>query len=253
MAKLELRFGVRDGDRCASTWKVWTETAARQTEVYLVCRALNGELKASMHENGGWHVAHSKKYFENEAKGVIPWVTDRFTDRWTRPEMIAPGATFAFQIVTPWWSVTSPVKPADEKKVIPIPTAPQGSVTLISVFLTAPGVPPPPWSREVGTLPLRNGEAVLVVYWTADASNLSKPPEGRAAFYRGKGPEDVLKAGDLRMLGFGTAPNGARVIFDYAVLSQHLIQAPPSLQLRVATAPGTTSQPGPQQPSGPKG
>ncbi len=215
MAQRAIRFCVCDGDRRASTWKLWTETAARQTEVYLVCRALRGELKVSLHEKGGWHVAHTKEYFENEVKGVIPWAEDRYTDRWQRPPSIAPGVTFAFQIVTPWWAVTSPVKPGDET-IVSIPKAPPGKVTLISFFLTGQGVTPP-LGEEFGSLPLSSGEVGVLTRSVADATNLSKPPLGRGAFYRGRGPEDVLHSGDLRMLGFGTAPNGARAIFDFAV------------------------------------
>jgi hypothetical protein len=182
-----------------------------------------------MHEVGGWHVAHSKQYFENEARGLIPWASSRYEDRWTRPAMIAPGLTFAFQIVTPWWSVTSPIKAADKTKVTWIPNAPDGRVTLISVFLAAGSIPVP-WGQNVGALKLRNGETARVVYWIADASVLSPFPKGVAAFYRGKGPTDISNAGDLRLLGIATAFHGARAIFDYSVRSDNLILMPPSVQ-----------------------
>lgn len=58
MAKRSLRFGIHDGfTRRAATWKVWTETANGNSDVYLACRALGGSLKASLHQSGSWHIA----------------------------------------------------------------------------------------------------------------------------------------------------------------------------------------------------
>ena len=60
----ELRFAVRavSGHR-AATWKVWT-LGGEKNDVYVACRGLGGQLKASLHQSGQWHVSFTKQFFE---------------------------------------------------------------------------------------------------------------------------------------------------------------------------------------------
>jgi hypothetical protein len=97
-----IRFGVRalSGHR-AATWKIWSPGAPKN-DVYLACRALNGELKASLHESGRWHVSYSKGFYKSgfEESSVKP--PSRFTEIWPRPGDIAPGMILAFRVIVPW-------------------------------------------------------------------------------------------------------------------------------------------------------
>lgn len=102
MAQRSLRFSIRDGDRRAATWKVWTEAGTGHSDVYLVCRALGGVLKTSLHESGNWHVSFSQEAFEDRVEGAIPSLSTRFVEKWARPSGLAPGVTLAYRIVTPW-------------------------------------------------------------------------------------------------------------------------------------------------------
>ena len=78
-----IKFGISDGKGYrAATWKVVSNST--KSDVYLVCRKLQKNLKVSLHETGNWHMAYTKEtgFFENSVKGVIPNQQDRFLDKW---------------------------------------------------------------------------------------------------------------------------------------------------------------------------
>ena len=78
MRQPSLRFGISDcHDRRGATWKLWTETARGESDVYLTCRALAGTLKVSMHHSGQWHHAYSLRIFKERVDGVIGEQRDR--------------------------------------------------------------------------------------------------------------------------------------------------------------------------------
>lgn len=132
MAQRSLRFGIgaADGPR-AATWKLWTETARGNSDVYLACRSLGGFLKASLHQSGTWHVAYSKQAFEESVQGVAPYPKDRFIEKWPKPAEIGPGVTLAFRIVTPFSAVTEADRGLDNSGVMWLPNAPEGKATEI--------------------------------------------------------------------------------------------------------------------------
>ncbi len=100
MQELAIRFGVSDGNgNRSATWKVWTPTG--KSDVYLACRALGGQLKASLHESGNWHIAYSEKTYTESVENIVPTQKGRFMSLWDRPKAIAPGVTLAYRIVTP--------------------------------------------------------------------------------------------------------------------------------------------------------
>lgn len=119
MPEIALRFGVTNGAGLrGATWKLWTVTTDGKFDVYLVCRALGSALKASLHQSGQWHIAYTEKAFENQVRGAIAQHDRRFIETWPRPAEIAPGLTLAYLIVTPSEAVTSPLDPAQDKKII---------------------------------------------------------------------------------------------------------------------------------------
>jgi hypothetical protein len=65
VAGKSIRFGFQalSGHRAAN-WKVWTPVGHKH-DVYLACRALKGELKASLHQSGNWHIAFSNEFYED--------------------------------------------------------------------------------------------------------------------------------------------------------------------------------------------
>jgi len=224
MAQRALRFGITDGTgHRAATWKLWTETGKKRSEVYLTSRSLGGTLKASLHESGNWHIAYSQKTFERDVKGAIPKQKDRFITKWPRPNEIASGITLAFRIVTPWSAITNLIEESKTKNVIWLPNAPKPKATKIDIIFTQPKVLVSGWPGRrsmgtalIGSMPLESGEIVWAVYWIIDMLDLSKLGEGIGRFFQGKSRDD-LRINGLRALIIGTEPDCSRVIYDCAV------------------------------------
>lgn len=227
MVQRSLRFGIQDGKgNRASTWKLWTETGGGNSELYLANRSLGGTLKASFHQSGKWHIAYSKKTFEEKVKGAIPKFTDRFIEKWPRPKEIAPGITLAYRIITPHTSVTTSTSLGSYKKVIWIPNSSESKATEIDILITAKGTTGTDWPGKnsmgtslIGSFHLNNGDRVWAVYREIDPPDLSKIGNGEGRFFKGKSKED-LKNENLRAMVFDSEADGSRVIYDYAVKLQ---------------------------------
>lgn len=222
MAEQSIRFGISDGRLRAATWKLFTPS--KEPEVYLACRELNGELKASLHKSGQWHVAYSPKFFTEKVLSVDS-TQKRFVQRWSRPAPLINGIILAYRIVTPYSSVTSAIGPAD-KRVAWIPNCPAGKATEIGIFIAASSVNVSTgWpgkdsmrSELVGSSKLPSGHSVCVVYWIIDMPDFSHalPPEAVGRFFQGKTRSD-LKSAHLRAIAFGEHSDGSRVMYDIAV------------------------------------
>jgi hypothetical protein len=167
------------------------------------------------------HIA--QRAFEENVKGAIPKFEDRYIEKWPRPSDIAPGMTLAFRIVTPWLAVTTPVKGAKFKEVTWLPNAPEPKATEIDIFITKPTTQVTGWPGRrsmgtslIGSFPLENGETVWAVYWFVDVPDFSSLGRGTGRFFKGRNEKD-LKGEGLRLLVFGTQPDGSRVVYDCAV------------------------------------
>ncbi len=224
MTQRALRFGIHDGaGRRAATWKLWTEAAGGKSEVYLACRSLGGTLKTSLHESGKWHIAYSQRAFEERVKGAIPQFEDRYIEKWPRPSELAPGITLAFRIVTPWSAVTNLIEGSNSQGVTWLPNAPEPKATEIDILMTKPTAPVTGWPGNpsmgtslIGSIPLENGETVWAVYWVVDMPDFTSLGKGTGRFYKGRSEKDLDSEG-LRALGFGTGPDGSRVMYDWPV------------------------------------
>jgi hypothetical protein len=221
MPQRVLRFGVRDdaGHR-AATWKLWTETSGRRSEIYLACREL-GTLKTSFHESGAWHVAYSKAFFEGDVMDTGPR-QDRFLEKWPRPTEIAPGLTLAFRIVTSPYAVTTDIEAASPKDIIWLPKASGSQSTSIAILISKLSTSTDGWPGQrsmgtslIGSIPLMNGETVWAVYVFEPMVDLGNKA-ARMHFYKGKSRKDLDSDG-LRALVFGDCPDGSRVILDLTV------------------------------------
>jgi len=111
--------------------------------------------------------------------------------------------------------------PRDSETINWIDCAPPGKVTEINVLLSpraAPGYDVWPGMRSmntrlVGRFDLDGGATVWVVYHEPDAPDIQQGGPGSGSFFRGKGPSDATGNG-LRMIAFGDAPDGSRVMFE---------------------------------------
>lgn len=220
-----LRFGVRavSGHR-AATWKVWAADTLKH-DVYLACRSLGGELKASLHQSGTWHVSFSKGFYETGFADAATRPASRFTDTWPRPNEIAPGVTLAFRIVVPWFSTT--VEGKDEvQEIVWVAPASEGYAIEFAVLITSPTCVVSGWpakrsmnSQFVGSLALASGETVWVVHTTRPIE-IPPPTRGTAQFFKGASPSSLKEPG-LRGVSFGEEPDGSRVMYDVPILAKY--------------------------------
>lgn len=216
-----LRFGISDGALRAATWKLWTPS--KKVDVYLACRALHGELKASLHTSGKWHVGYTGQFYQEKvASSGGQGPKNRFVQEWSRPRPLSSGITLAYRILTPYSAVSSPIG-AKDAVVTWLPNCPPGKATEIDIFLIPAYKHVTGWpgkntmgARLVGCYALPNGDSVWVVYWVTDMPDLSGTSRGRGRFYTGKTTRD-LDFNQLRLIAFSHhEQDGSRVIYDLA-------------------------------------
>ena len=216
----KLIFGVRAiSGRCAATWRVWNN-GGYENDVYVACRALGGELKASLHQSGQWHISYSKRFYTAgfQAAHRPP---SRFPDTWSRPQAVRPGFTVAHRIVVPWYAATS--RPQGElQDVFWVPPAPEGQATEFTILFTGKQAPPGEWpgsrsmkSGLVGSFPLPSGELVWVV-WTVQPFALPQNLDAAPMYFKGKRRSSLL-FGNLRAIAFAHHSDGSRVMYDFPV------------------------------------
>jgi hypothetical protein len=220
-----VRFGVTDGKgHRSATWKCWTYVGASKSDVYLACRELRGELKASFHESGSWHIAYSNNFFRNGFEESSK-PESRFTQQWPRPPEIAKGITLAFRIVIPWSATKTPITSRDSGvKWIPTPEA--GKAIETDIFITSKTVQCTDWPGKnsmrtelVGSFPLESGETMWLVYHVISCPQ-PRPLHGSPKYFKGKSKSDLGGSG-LRMLAWGDEPDGSRTLYDLPVDIQH--------------------------------
>jgi len=225
MAQKSIRIGVGSNESLHSaTWKLWTETSGGHSEIYLACRALGGELKASMHQSGNWHVAFSESTYKDKVEGTVPSLTSRFAEKWPQPSEIAEGVTLAFRIVTPETAVSSNSEVKNANKIKWVPPPPKAKAIEIYILITTPHAKISEWPGKdsmgtefIGSFQLNNGNTVWAVSQIIDCPDFSKFGKGTGHFFKGKSKSDLKESDDLRALVFGDNPDGSRVIYDTVV------------------------------------
>ncbi len=219
MPDLAIRFGVFDGAGLrAATWKCWTPPG--KEDVYLSCREMGGALKASLHESGAWHVAFDNKFFDANVRQEDKSEKGRFLDKWRAPPPIVPGVQLAFRIVTPWGSVCTPHKEVPEIAQAPKPAkgmALEFDVLIVdSTIHVSGGLGKNNVNASlVGSYKLPSGRTGWVVYREIPMPALPTQTGG-VRYFDGKTLED-LKDDGLKLLAFGDAPDGSKVIYDFVV------------------------------------
>lgn len=227
MSQKSIRFGIGNNESLHSaTWKLWTETSGGNSEVYLACRSLGGELKASMHQSGNWHIAFSEGTYQKKVAGAVPSLDSRFTDRWPQPPDIAEGVTLSFRIVTPATAVSSDTKVKNPNKLVWIPTPIEKKAIEVYVIITTPQAKISEWPGKdsmgtdlIGSFKLNNGNTVWAVSKVIESPNFSQLVKGTGHLFKGKTKSDLKNTDNIRGLVFGDNPDGSRVIYDVDVRS----------------------------------
>lgn len=222
MTESAIRFGVKEpqGFR-AATWKCWTLIGGGKFDVYLSCRELKGELKASFHESGSWHIAFTKKLVSEGFEDPSNQPKSRYTDIWPRPKAIAPGILLAFQILVPW-SSPNVTDGANDPKVVWISCATPGNAIEVSILFTGKGVVVSGWPGRslmgtalIGFLDLENGEKVWLVYRSIPFVPPSLAP-ARIQYLKGCDLNDI-QSQNLSAIIFGDREDGIRVMIDASI------------------------------------
>jgi len=216
----KLAFGVRCiSGRCAATWRVWNNGGS-ENDVYVACRALGGELKASLHQSGKWHISYSRKFHATGFQDIHRPST-RFPDTWHRPPAARSGFTVAHRIVVPWYAATSRAR-GELNEVFWVPPAAEGQAVEFTIIFTDKHAPAGEWpgsrsmkSGLVGSFPLPSGELVWVV-WTVQPFALPQNLDTVPNYFKGKGRHSLI-FGDLRAVAFAHHSDGSRVMYDFPV------------------------------------
>ncbi|MCC6290823.1 hypothetical protein IT398_02055 [Candidatus Nomurabacteria bacterium] len=221
--KKSLRFGIVDDSGLrAATWNLRYQVSNKTglPEVYLLCRELRGDIHASMHPSGKWHVAYPEEVFARNIKDISPEGTDRFIQKWIRPKEIKPGITLAFRIITPFSAVKTKIA-EDEKEFFRIAKAPNGKATNIMILFVSPdaNLYTIKGSEVIGRVLLNNGEKVIAIHEVIDiVPPFTEKHRASPRYLKGKSKSD-LSGPDLKAIIFGDASDGSRVIWDCAVNS----------------------------------
>ena len=216
----ELRFGIRNNkNKRAATWKLWTVRS--HPDVYLACRELNGQLKASLHESGRWHIGFTKEFYEEQIKSIVS-TKNRFIDEWTIPISIAPGVILAFRILTPNASVNSDI--SDLRDIHFIDFYEDNKAIEIYIIITLKGIDTTNWPGKngmgtslIGSITLSNGDIVWAVYKEIDKPIFPDLSNLKGHLFKGV-DRSSLEGRNLRTLVFGYHDDGSRIVYDCAVL-----------------------------------
>jgi hypothetical protein len=131
-----VRFAVGPPDGLTSNaWRLWTTKAG---DVYIACRDNFKEVKVSLHASGRWRMG-----FTTEALAKNPTLVadgkNRAWDVWDRPPETIPNTVRAFQLVFPTSQLAVRAdqrRPKDWSNIIHIEAAPQGKLTVLTLFVT---------------------------------------------------------------------------------------------------------------------
>jgi hypothetical protein len=222
MPERSIRFGVTDhAGRRAATWKCWTQVGRGKADVYLACRALQGNVKLSLHESGRWHVGFDASRFASmfEKNSEPP---TRFAGRWDKPAPLIEGLTLACRVHTPWYAATIPVSSLDGK-VTWIQAAPQDQSIEVAIFLSEAGTLVSDWpgrrsmnTNLVGSIEIEGGGHVWAVYHTIPLVEPKLPPTPSPRYFKGAGEQNLFEEG-TRAVVWGDCEDGSVAFFEAPV------------------------------------
>jgi hypothetical protein len=222
MPERSIRFGVTDhAGRRAATWKCWTQVGSGKKDVYLACRALQGNVKLSLHESGRWHLGFDATRFSSMfEKESTP--ASRFAGIWGKPAPLFQGLTLACRVHTPWYAVTIPVTRLDEN-VFWIQAVPPGQSIEVVIFLSDAGALSTDWPGRrsmntslVGSLELDGGGSICVVYHAIPWVEPNLPAPSAHRYFQGAGEQDLCKEG-TRAVIWGDCEDGSVYFYEAPV------------------------------------
>lgn len=223
----EIRFTVTDGKgKRSATWKCWSQPGSGENDIYLICRDIKGAIKVSLHQSGIWRSAFSKEFWDDNFDIFQGYIEDRCLDKWTDLSEIKPGIILAFCIIVPYLSVNI-VDGQIPKRIIQIPSPPEGKAIEISILVTEKNTKVTNWPGKtsmktslIGSMVIANGDIVWIVNRIIDEpqiDNLNEKGRKVNSLFFKKHDKNDLRQENLRALLFGERADGTRTIVEYNV------------------------------------
>jgi hypothetical protein len=127
---LRWAIGSSDGPR-SSAWRLWGN---KKGDIYIANRSLGDMIKASFHRDGKCQVGFTSEYAPTAAQrfGCIL----RHWEKWVLP---SEPVVRILQVLIPHSELRSFTTP-DDREITWLPVPPEGSIAVVSVFVTTPGI-----------------------------------------------------------------------------------------------------------------
>lgn len=175
LLKGPVRFAVGPPDGLTSNaWKVWTGKAG---DVYIACRDNFKEAKVSLHASGRWRMGFTTEAL-NKNERLIASGQNRAWEVWDEPPASLPESVVAFKLLFPTSELAvrpEQRRPKQWQGVMHIESAPQGKVTVVTLFVTE-GAPTLKHESEpsfcLASLPIGIGRRAQLVAHTDPSSGL---------------------------------------------------------------------------------
>ena len=123
-------IGSPDGPR-SSAWRLWGN---KKGDIYVAVRCLGGIVKASFHRDGKCQVGFTDNYAGTASRRFA--VKSRHWETWRLP--VKPVVRI-LQILVPH-SELRPFSHRNDRDITWLPTPPEGSVSVVSIFVSAQGI-----------------------------------------------------------------------------------------------------------------
>ena len=194
--------------------------------VGLATTEASGLMKVNLHESGSWQIGYTSEYAERQ-RALGKWEgQSRHWQIWKRPAPVAPGHTAALKILVPTAALHERQPPKKTKPVRSVETRGRKAVSF-TVWLSRTTVPAwgyGPDHEVIATLPLPNGEYVLVGAHYVDARDATRVMlKGLAGFVQTFMARDTAALDPLpteaTLMGFSDEPSGVRTITEIALWS----------------------------------
>lgn len=223
MPEESIRFGIKDDDNNrSSTWKCFTRKGKGASDVYIACRNLGADLKASLHDSGRWHISYTDKFYQGNKEVIDLSGKTKYPISWDKPAPLVAGFILAYRIIIPNISIITPIQSGESSEITWIPKAKTKDATEIDLIITQKNRLVSSWPGKtsmrtelIGSMKLDNGDT----FWAVSQEitmPIMEPKTGNARFFNGKSRED-LEEGIFKVLMFSDQADGSMAVFDLPV------------------------------------
>lgn len=146
----------------SSTWRLWGN---KKGDIYAAVRDLGGRAKASFHRDGKCHVGFTGNYAPTAARRF--GVASRHWQKWRLP---ADPVVRVLQVLVPDSELRSFAE-RNPRDITWLPTPPEGSVAVVSIFVSAQGNELPLRRVDHSVIAIGNLQVSTRTAWVVYAHN----------------------------------------------------------------------------------